>query len=77
MRAASACLSQDDFACVVRILEGNAQTQTELGLLVESYRALGDVTNARRHMKDYVERFPSGRRADDYRRMLASERANN
>lgn len=70
MKAAGACLVEDDYACVVRTLEGHAQTEVEFGLLIETYRLVGDFESARKHMAYYVEHFPSGRRADVYRRML-------
>jgi len=73
MRVAWGCFTQDDFACVVRTLEGHANTATELGLLIETYRFIGDVGSARRHMQRYVELFPSARRADAYTKILQSK----
>jgi hypothetical protein len=70
MEAATACLARGDNACVVRTLSGRAQTAQELGLLVETYRAMGDTPQAYRNMAVYVQRFPTARRAEAYRQML-------
>ncbi|MDD9938578.1 MAG: FHA domain-containing protein [Myxococcales bacterium] len=73
MEAASACLARGDNACVVRALSGKARTSQELGLLIETYRAMGNTAQAQRNMRLYIQRFPSGKRADSYRRMLARQ----
>jgi pSer/pThr/pTyr-binding forkhead associated (FHA) protein len=70
MEAASACLARGDNLCVVRALNGRTQTAQELGLLIETFRALGDSTQAYRNMMTYVQRFPTARRAEAYRQML-------
>ncbi|MGD8863244.1 MAG: FHA domain-containing protein [Myxococcales bacterium] len=70
MQTASQCLSRGDNACVIRALAGKARTAQELGLLIETYRAMGNSAMAQRNMAVYVQRFPTGRRADAYRRML-------
>jgi ABC transport system ATP-binding/permease protein len=67
---ASACLARGDNECVIRALEGNAGSERELGLLIETYRAIGDAKSAQKNMATYLKRFPSARRADTYRRML-------
>jgi len=46
MEAASACLARGDNQCVIRVLNGHAQTAQELGLLIETYRAIGDSAQA-------------------------------
>jgi len=71
---ASACLARGDNACVVRALQGKAQSAQELGLLIETYRAMGNTAQAHKNMATYVQRFPTARRAETYRIML--ERAN-
>lgn len=71
---ASACLARGDNACVVRALQGKAQSAQELGLLIETYRAMGNTAQAYKNMALYVQRFPTARRAETYRIML--ERAN-
>jgi len=70
MDAASACLARGDNACVVRALNGKAQSAQELGLLIETYRAMGDSAAASKNMATYVQRFPTARRAEAYRQML-------
>jgi Tfp pilus assembly protein PilF len=73
MDAATACLARGDNACVIRALSGRAQTPQELGLLIETYRAVGDSAQAARYMATYVQRFPTARRAEAYRQMLARQ----
>jgi hypothetical protein len=70
MEAANACLGRGDNECVIHTLEGNTNTWQELGLLVETYRAIGDAAKAQKNMATYVKRFPSAPKADAYRRML-------
>jgi pSer/pThr/pTyr-binding forkhead associated (FHA) protein/tetratricopeptide (TPR) repeat protein len=70
MEVASACLARGDNECVIHALEGNATSAQELGLLIETYRAIGDAKQAQKHMAIYVKRFPSAGRAEAYRRML-------
>jgi pSer/pThr/pTyr-binding forkhead associated (FHA) protein len=71
MDTASACLARGDNPCVIRALNGRAQTAQELGLLIETYRAMGETPQAYRNMTIYVQRFPTARRAEAYRQMLA------
>jgi pSer/pThr/pTyr-binding forkhead associated (FHA) protein len=71
MDAASACLVRGDNPCVVRALNGHAQTAQELGLLIETYRAMGNVEQANRNMGLFVQRFPTTKRAGVYRDLLA------
>lgn len=73
MELASACLARGDNECVIRALEGNAGTERELGLLIETYRAIGDAKSAQKNIGVYLKRFPSGRRADYYRGLLQSQ----
>lgn len=70
MDTASACLAAGDNECVVRALKGHAKTAQELGLLIETYRAMGQVDEAQKQMTIYVKRFPSARRAEAYQKML-------
>jgi hypothetical protein len=70
MELASACLARGDNECVIRALEGNAGSERELGLLIETYRAIGDAKSAQKNMNMYLKRYPSARRAEVYRRML-------
>jgi Tfp pilus assembly protein PilF len=55
-------LSRGDNACVVRALNGKAKTAQELGLLIETYRAMGNSDAAYKNMAVYVRRFPTARR---------------
>jgi len=68
--AANACLARGDNDCVVRALEGKASTKQELGLLIETYRTLGDSQKAQKHMTTFVSRFPNEKLSDTYRRLL-------
>jgi pSer/pThr/pTyr-binding forkhead associated (FHA) protein len=70
MDVATGCLARGDNECVVHALEGRASTAQELGLLIETYRAIGDSKQAQRNMAIYVKRFPTAGRADAYRRMI-------
>jgi pSer/pThr/pTyr-binding forkhead associated (FHA) protein len=70
MEIANACLGRGDNECVIHALEGTANTAQELGLLIETYRAIGDSRQAQKNMATYVKRFPNAARAEPYRRML-------
>lgn len=70
MEVADACLKRGDNECVIRALEGNANTAQELRLLIETYRAIGDGKQAQKYMGQYVKRFPNMPSSDSYRRML-------
>ncbi len=70
IQVAGACLAQGDNQCVIRALAGKARTAQELGLLIETYRAVGDTSRALKNMSLYLKRFPSGPRADTYRQIL-------
>jgi ABC transport system ATP-binding/permease protein len=70
MDAASACLVRGDNACVIRALNGRAETAQELALLIETYRAVGNVEQAARNMATFVQRFPTASRAGVYREVL-------
>ena len=70
MEISSACLARGDNECVIHALDGNASTAQELGLLIETYRAIGDARSAQKNMAAYVKRFPNAGRADAYRRMI-------
>ena len=70
IEAANACLATGDNACVVQALEGKAKSAPEMEMLIETYRAMGDTSQAYRNMAVYVQRFPTARRAEAYRQML-------
>jgi len=72
LEAARACLRQGDNACVVRALEGHADSASALALLIETLRTMGDEATARRHMRTFVARYPGDRRTPAYRDLLAN-----
>jgi pSer/pThr/pTyr-binding forkhead associated (FHA) protein len=73
MELASACLARGDNECVIRALEGNANSERELGLLIETYRAIGDAKSAQKMVNVYLKRYPTARRAQVYRDMLQAQ----
>jgi hypothetical protein len=64
------CLSRGDNRCVIRALEDKASSAREYELLIETYRAVGSTPRAERQMQLYLERYPDGQRAAEYRRLL-------
>jgi hypothetical protein len=70
LEKAMACIAAGDNACVIRTLEGKARTARELGLLIETYRSMGNTAKARKHMADFVKRYPTRRQANSYHRIL-------
>jgi serine/threonine protein kinase len=64
------CLAQGDNACVIRVLEGRATTERQLGMLIEAYRARGQTAQALRHMRTYVQRYPESPRSRQYQQIL-------
>ncbi len=72
----SVCRAQaegDPFA-VIRLLEGRAQTQWQLEMLIESCRATGQTERALRHMRTFLQRYASTPRARQYEQILRRER---
>jgi hypothetical protein len=65
------CLAEGNTRCVIALLEGNASTEPELELWIETLRADGRGSEARTHMQRYVAQYPEGRRASAYRRILS------
>lgn len=70
LEAAQACLSRGDSRCAIKVLNGHTETARELALLIETYRMLGNVEQAYRNMRAYVQRFPNGESAHVYRELL-------
>jgi hypothetical protein len=70
LQSASVCLARGDNRCVIRALEGRARTAQELGLLIETYRSIGDTRRALKNMNLYLKRYPTAGRADIYRNIL-------
>jgi hypothetical protein len=70
---ARACTMRGDSMCVIRTLEARARTEQEHSMLIEAYRATGRTDAALSHMRTFVSRFPTSRRAENYRQILARE----
>jgi hypothetical protein len=64
------CLARGDNRCVIRALEDKASSAREMELLIETYRAVGSMPRAERQMQRYLQRYPAGQRADEYRQVL-------
>ncbi|MBZ0116026.1 MAG: hypothetical protein K8H88_03450, partial [Sandaracinaceae bacterium] len=64
------CTMRGDNRCVIRLLEGHTSSAQGLGLLIEAYRAIGDQSNALRHMRTYVGRYRNTPRAQSYQQIL-------
>ncbi len=64
------CLSRGDNDCVVRVLKDKASSARELELLIATYRAMGEQPRAERAMNRYLESYPAGSHAVEYRRLL-------
>ncbi|MGB5812962.1 MAG: FHA domain-containing protein [Polyangiales bacterium] len=65
------CVGTGDNPCVIRALEaGQARSPAALALLIETYRALDDMSAARRHMRAFVQRYPENPRTARYEQML-------
>jgi hypothetical protein len=70
MEQATECMLAGDNPCVIKALKGKARKPNELALLIETYRSMGNTAEATGLMKQYVDKFPSARRANAYRRQL-------
>jgi pSer/pThr/pTyr-binding forkhead associated (FHA) protein len=70
-KVARNCLARGDQRCVVRALEGKAESAQELALLIETYRALGETKKAIKHMETFVARYATARQTPQYRQFIA------
>jgi ABC transport system ATP-binding/permease protein len=70
-KVARTCLARGDQRCVVKALEGKAQSAQELALLIETYRALGETKKAVKHMETFVARYATARQTPQYRQFIA------
>jgi ABC transport system ATP-binding/permease protein len=70
-KTARNCLARGDQRCVVKALEGKAESAQELALLIETYRALGETKKAVRHMETFVTRYATARQTPQYRQFIA------
>lgn len=69
-QVARTCLARGDNQCIIRALDGKTHSAEELGLLIETYRSMGNNREATKNMGIYIERYPVGPRANIYRRIL-------
>jgi pSer/pThr/pTyr-binding forkhead associated (FHA) protein/outer membrane biosynthesis protein TonB len=58
--------------CVVQVLRGRASTESELGLLAVTYRAMGRTSDAIRAMRTYIQRYPDGPRVAGFQQYIDS-----
>jgi pSer/pThr/pTyr-binding forkhead associated (FHA) protein len=71
MQAARACLTRPSpNPCVVDALRGRARQPEEFAMLIATYQAMGNQREALDNMERFVQRFPSDRRAAQYRQIL-------
>lgn len=70
LKTATTCLSRGDNACVIQTLEGKAGSAREQEMLIETYRAVGNLPKAQKAMRAYVGKYPTGDRAATYRQLL-------
>ncbi|MDB4987605.1 MAG: hypothetical protein JWN04_2783 [Myxococcaceae bacterium] len=70
-KVARNCLARGDQRCVVKALEGKAESAQELALLIETYRALGETKKAVKHMETFVTRYGTARQTPQYRQFIA------
>jgi len=70
-KVARNCLARGDQRCVVKALEGKAESAQELALLIETYRALGETKKAVKHMETFVARYGTARQTPQYRQFIA------
>jgi ABC transport system ATP-binding/permease protein len=64
------CAGRGDNACIIRLLENRARSEFQMAMLIEAYRARGQSTQAVRHMRNYVDRFPNTSRARNYQQII-------
>ena len=75
MDQARACLrSSPDMnagnQCVVSVLRGRANTESEVGLLCTVYRTMGRTSDAVRCMRNYIQRVPDGARVRSFQQYI-------
>lgn len=58
--------------CIITALDGRARSARDLDMLITTHRAMGNMPAALRYMCQYVQRFPDGRSANNYRQILAA-----
>ncbi|MBN1653985.1 MAG: PilZ domain-containing protein [Deltaproteobacteria bacterium] len=69
---ATQCIAEGDNACVIKTLKDKAASEAELGLLIETYRSIGDRDNVVIYVKKYLEKYPTSKRSRIYRKILDS-----
>jgi TonB family protein len=68
------CIARGDNRCAIEALEGHAENEQQLAMLIEAHRARGNREQAHAHMRTYVDRFPGSTRARMYSQIARSER---
>ena len=72
--ATFACRMVTDYShCIVERLEGRASTESEILVLIQSHRALGDVDAVARNMRLYLSLFPDSPPASSYRLQIGPQ----
>jgi pSer/pThr/pTyr-binding forkhead associated (FHA) protein len=69
-RARQMVLANDNAGCV-EVLRNAPQTQRNLELLITCYKGAGRMADALDAMQSYVTRYPTGRKTEEYRQVLA------
>lgn len=69
-KIATQCIAKGDNACAIETLKNKASTEAELGLLIETYRSVGDTSNATKYIKRFLEKFPKSNRSEIYRKIV-------
>lgn len=64
------CLARGDNACVIAALQNRARSERELAVLIETYRAVGNTSDAERYMRRYLSAHPNGKSAQKFERLL-------
>jgi pSer/pThr/pTyr-binding forkhead associated (FHA) protein len=69
LRARQLAVANDQAGCA-RVLETAPRTERNMALLVMCLQGAGRANEARSAMQEYLDRFPDGPKAEDYRRRL-------
>lgn len=67
---ARACLERGDRACALQALDGHASSAGDYELLIRLYQQAGRRSDALDAAARYLRRWPTGRRAEEYRALL-------
>lgn len=72
MSAARGCSGPERNQCIVDALR-RPTTEDEFMLLIGTLRQMSRRDEAMRHMRTYLNRYPNGRRAQEYRDFLDAQ----